>query len=291
MTLRGGKTRAGFTLVEMMVAFAIFMLIISAIYTTWSGIVRGSETGLKAAADTQRSRIAMKAIEEALLTAEMYAENVRYYSFVTDTTTDPNFATLMLTSRLPASFPGSGVFGDQVVRRVGFSVEPSTNGVGNVLVMRQTPYLVQDTDDPYPIYLARDVSLFVLEFWDTQMGDWATEFIVTNQFPKMVRVTLGLGHTARPDEPAEVVTRVVAIPASVITRDMQVPSRAASGPGGRGSSTNGPGQPPIRFPGQGGPGNQRGNQPGNSIFPNPPGRGGAPPGRLPGLPPAPMPRR
>ena len=274
---------SGFTLIELMIAITILMMVMFAIYSSWTAILRSSQVGMKAAADVQRSRIAMKAIEDAFLTAEMFVENVRYYSFVTDTTTDPNFAALSLTARLPESFPGSGLFHDQVVRRVTFTVEPGTNG--HALVMRQTPYLMQETEDPYPITLAQNVSLFVLEFWDTRLNDWATEFIVTNQLPRMVRISLGTGKRNQySDEPTEITTRVVAIPASAITRDMQVPARAN------------PVRPPNLPPNNQRP-NERGNGPGQGgnrggndrlAPPISPGRGGgSPPGRFTAPPPGP----
>ena len=65
-------------------------------------------------------------------------ENIRYYWFMADTSGD--FAALSLVSRLPASFPGSGLFGNQIVRRVSFTVEPGPNGQ-HQLVLRQTPLL------------------------------------------------------------------------------------------------------------------------------------------------------
>ena len=268
----------GFTLIELMVAVGILMMVMFAIYSSWTAILRSSQVGMKAAADAQRSRIGMKCLEDALLTAEMFTENVRYYSFQADTTSDPNLASLSLTARLPASFPGSGLFGDQVVRRVTFTVEAGTNG--NVLMMRQTPYLMQATEDPYPIPLAQNVTLFVMEFWDTRLNEWATEFVVTNQLPRMIRVSLGTGKRgAYSDEPTEISTRVVAIPGSAITRDMQAPIRPGVPGGGGGGRPGGGNLPPG--PGQGGrnvpPGQGGRNPPGlapGGNLPIQPGRGG-----------------
>ena len=100
-----------------------------------------------------------------------------------------------MVSRLPASFPGVGRYGDQVVRRVSFATQPGKDG-GHELVMSQAPLLL-DTNTPstapYSLVLARDVSLFALDFWDMRKSEWTSEWITTNQFPRLVRISLGLG--------------------------------------------------------------------------------------------------
>ena len=83
-----------------MVAMTIFGMVMVAIYSSWSAILRGSKVGLNAAAEAQRSRIAVRAIRDALTSAQLYIENVRYYWFMADTSGD--FAALSLVSRLPS---------------------------------------------------------------------------------------------------------------------------------------------------------------------------------------------
>jgi hypothetical protein len=117
-------------------------------------------------------------------------------------------------ARLPGDFPGSGLFGDNVMRRITFEVEKDSDGKQN-LVMNQTPLLavVDEQNTPYSITLARDVNVFMLEFWSVQDGEWEVSWLPTNQLPPMVRVTLGSGHSAKnPDVPYELICRTVAIP-------------------------------------------------------------------------------
>ena len=246
--------RRAFTLLEIMIAMTIFTVVLIAIYSSWEAIVRGSKTGLNAAAAAQRSRIAMRAIEDALLTTQVYTENSHYYGFLADTS-DPKFGWLSLTARLPASFPGSGLFGDLTVRRVTFSVEADAEG-SKQLIMTQIPYLLVTNADvtAYPITLAKDVSLFVLEFWDPQLNDWTDELLTTNQIPKMVRVSLGVGQAkAAASRPIEITSRIIAMPSIAVGQAVQQPVRqpGAGGPG----RTN--------FPG--GRGNIGGGNPGNPV--------------------------
>ena len=231
MNAAKNKLKRAFTLLEIMIAMTIFTVVLIAIYSSWMSIVRGSKSGLNAAAAAQRSRIAMRAIEDALLTTQLYTENIRYYNFVAETS-EPKFAWLSLTSRLPGSFPGSGLFGDQVVRRVTFSVEPGADGK-NQLVMTQIPLLVVTNSEvtAYPLTLARDVSLFVLDFWDEQLNGWTGELLTTNVIPKMVRVSLGIGHAGTSSsQPMEVTSRIIAMPSVAVGQDVQQPRRQPVNP-------------------------------------------------------------
>jgi prepilin-type N-terminal cleavage/methylation domain-containing protein len=209
--LSSRKNYSGFTLIEVMVAIAVFMLIMGSVFACWRCVVNGKIIAENAAAAAQRARIGMRTVEDALTTAEISKANIQYYAFLTDTS--GQFASVSMAARPPADFPGSGLFGDNVMRRVTFDVE-NVGGMNN-LVMNQSPLLeaLNDQNTPYPITLARDVSVFMLEFWSEQDGEWATALEVTNAFPPMIRVTLGVGHPAnRSDVPYDLIVRVIAMP-------------------------------------------------------------------------------
>src|SRR5262245_57460188 len=98
-----------FTLIEVLLAIAILALIVGAIYSSWMAIVKATRTGQRAAVEAQRSRMAMRTIEDALSAARMFAASQEYYSFVAENGSD---ATLSFVARLAKSFPRSGKFGD-----------------------------------------------------------------------------------------------------------------------------------------------------------------------------------
>ncbi len=202
-----------FTLVEIMVAIFVFMLVMGSIMACWKAIVSGTQTGETAAAMAQRARTSMRAVEDSLNNLEISKPNIRYYSFIADTS-DPQFASVSFAARLPASFLGSDYFGDQVMRRVIFDVEKDANNQLN-LVMNQYPLLAIPSDQhpPKSIVLARDVSAFVLEFWSPKEDDWLADFTKTDEVPPMIRITLGTGHSPHdPKLPFEVIQRVVVPP-------------------------------------------------------------------------------
>jgi hypothetical protein len=205
------RDNAAFTMLEIIVSITVFSFILISVLGCWKCVVSGKMISEDAAAAAQRSRIGIKTVVDALTCTELDVANYRHYGFVTDTS--GKFASLSLAARLPLDFPGSGLFGDNVMRRVTFNVEKDTDGKLN-LIMYQSPLLaiLDDQNTPYPITLARDVTDFGLEFWDPQQMDWGVDWLLTNALPQMVRVTLGCGHSAsNPDVPYNRVCRTVVL--------------------------------------------------------------------------------
>jgi prepilin-type N-terminal cleavage/methylation domain-containing protein len=212
----------GFTLIEIMVAIGVLGSLMVAIFASWQAIMKSSQIGITASVEAHRNRIAVRAINDALASAVMHELNLPYYAFVTDTSGD--FSAFSLVSHLPESFPGSGLFHDQPVRRVTFSVEP-TNSV-NQLILRQNPILapLEQGQEPYPLILAKQVGQFKLEFFDMRAGEWLPEWINTNQLPAMVRFNLGF---TRPDskevDEGRIIERIVHIPGQTVQAAWQRP--------------------------------------------------------------------
>ena len=210
-----------FTLMEIMIAIAMLALVLAAIYSTWTTILKASKVGLEAAAQVQRERIATRTIEQALSATRSFAADYRHYAFMAD---NGENATLSFVARLPQSFPRSGRFGDFSVRRVTFSLENAPES-GRQLVLRQTPILMDLDDDEqqHPVVLARDVKEFKFEFLDLQKQDWVDDWFQSNQLPKLVRFRLHFGSSdpTRSHVESEI-TRVVALPSIMVPANVQM---------------------------------------------------------------------
>ena len=98
MTAGAAHKPRGLTIIEIMVAMAIFVMIVAAVYSSWMAIVRGAVSGRKAAAAVQRSRIAVRTLEDALTSVRAFASDVQYYSFVGENGDD---ASLSFVAKLP----------------------------------------------------------------------------------------------------------------------------------------------------------------------------------------------
>jgi len=242
------RPQRAFTLVEVLLATAILAMVITAIYSSWVAILRSSKVGLNAAAEAQRTRVALRAIGEALSSAQLFLANIHYYWFYADTSRD--FAELSFVARLPASFPGSGMFGEQTLRRVSFSVEAGANGK-NQLLLRQTPLLEAPEADakPYTIVLAPYVNLFALEFLDTNRFEWVPEWPYTNRMPKMARVAVSFGDKpSGRGNPEDVAIQTVLLSSMGIPPQVQFPSGRFGGVPVRPGT---PGVSPLPVPGVG----------------------------------------
>jgi general secretion pathway protein J len=225
-----GGTRA-FTLMEIMLALAILGMIVASIFSSWMAIVRGAETGKKAAAAVQRSRIAVRTLQDALMCARSFEANPDYYTFEAKNGSD---ATLSFVSCLPQSFPRSGRFGEFDVRRVTFSLEPGPD-YGRQLVLRQRPVLMEWNIDEkeHPIVLARNVKAFEMEFWDDKKHEWLDEWTETNKLPWMVAIKLrwssANANSFQSSQGDQGITNVVALVAGTVRSTWQAPVQNRGG--------------------------------------------------------------
>ncbi len=220
--------------------------------------MKGSKVALDVAAASQRARITMSALHDSLLCACLYNENARYYAFIADV--DGDYSSVSFVARLPKTFPRSGKFGDLDLRRLNFTVEDGPDSKKQ-LVLRQSPILMDPDKDEQetPLVLARDVNKFVLEYLNTQTGDWVTEWGATNQLPKMMKITLELGHLDQfSSKPQETVFSTLVLPAQGVRREWQIPQFAGAVPPPGGVTNSQPNNP--RGPGAPG-GNPAGVQP------------------------------
>jgi type II secretion system protein J len=242
-----------FTLIEIMVAMAIFAMLIAAVYSTWMVILKSKQVADAAGARAQRERIAIRTLEDSLTCIQSFQASMGYYMF---NVTNGDQPALSFVARLPDIFPRSGKF-DSNLRRLTFSVEPGADSERD-LVLRQNPILMeQDADEQQiPLVLARNVKDFVIECWDTNALDWVDGWDSTNSLPPMVRVTLTLALDNKNDKydsaaPVIAITREIAMPSSTLPQIAQTGSPngggAVANPAIGGATQN---QPPGANPSQ-----------------------------------------
>lgn len=215
------SSRIGFTILELMLSIGIFALILTAVYSIWVAILKGTRAGQKAAAEVQRARVALRTLEDAFNSTEFFQANMKYYYFYADTSGD--FASVSLVARLPDGFLGSEQYQQlqQKVRRVTFEVTSGKDGTHD-LMLTQAPILLPDTSAnsayaPYTTTLAKDVTFFQLLFFDPLKAEWLQEWTKTNQLPKIVQIALGLGRSANNSgKPSELVYSLVSLPSDTI---------------------------------------------------------------------------
>lgn len=222
--------RRGFTMIEILVAFAIFGMVIMAIYATWTLIIKSAKIGQEAAAQLQRERVAVRTIKEALASVMSFQADQPNYAFLAE---NDNNGYLSFVARLPEMFPRSSrlAFDGFDVRRVSFAVEQGNN-YERQLVLRQTPLLKELNSDEkdFPFVVAKGVNKMEFEFWDLRKSDWVTEWTRTNELPRMIKFKLEF-ERKNPSQPyapgvKEEIVEVAALPS------VMVPGNAQGNPAG-----------------------------------------------------------
>ena len=228
------SSRRAFTLIEVMIAIAILGMVVAAIYATWRAILGATKASQTAAAEVQRSRVAMRCLEESLTFTTMFVANARYYWFDAQNGSD---AYLSFVAHLPKDFPRSGRFEGFPVRRLQFSMQAGSEG-GRELVLRQSLIMREFDEDErnFPLVLMKNVKRFEMEFWDTRKNDWKDEWTETNQLPKLIRIAITTENPKNPFAPGEEYTRIIS-PAAVAVQ-------AAWQGGGQGRPPGAPPPPP-----------------------------------------------
>jgi len=226
-----------YTLLEVMVALALFTMIVATIYSAWILILKSSAMAQKVAARAQRERIAIRTIESALICSESFQASLKYYSFVVDNSGDET--TLSFTARVPDTFPRNSKFGDANLRRLNFSVvSGGSEEQGKSLVLRQNFLLspMDDTEKQFPLVLASGVKTFAVDCWDTNQTEWVQEWKDTNAIPPLIRIRLQMeSPPGAPPDAALTVVRLVAMPSQMMPGSLQVPNGEGAGaPGGAG---------------------------------------------------------
>jgi general secretion pathway protein J len=226
----------GFTIIELITAMIIFSMVVAAIFSTYMTVTNGAVAANRAAAAAQRSRVALRSLEEALGAARSFTADSQYYIFDAENGTEPY---LSFVASLSPSFPRSGRFPGFDVRRVTFAVESGPDW-GKRLVLRQNPMLMDLTDDEqnFPLVLANDVRKFEMQFWDKKKTDWLDEWTETNQLPQMVKFTVQFGGGDPQSPPQEEITRIVALPSVAVQPQWQAPGAIGLSPIGVNPNNN-----------------------------------------------------
>ena len=268
---RARQSYRAFTLIEIMVAIAVFTMVMGAIYASWMLLVHATKLSKDVAAQAQRQRISLRTIEDSLMAVQSFQASPQYYSFLVENGDTPE---LDFTALVPDVFPRNGKFlnpntgRDFNLRRLSFTLQAAPNGFNGEknLVLRQTPVLMDMDEDEqnYPLVLAQNVRKFTIECWDTNKLEWADEWDNTNAIPSLLRVSLVMGaNTSAGDNAPDItITRLFSLPSGTMP---------AAAQNGSGAGPGGPGGPQIQIPGAS-PGGSQFNQAPVQVNPYNPSR-------------------
>ncbi|MDE2715299.1 MAG: prepilin-type N-terminal cleavage/methylation domain-containing protein, partial [Verrucomicrobiota bacterium] len=116
------QSRAGFTLPEVLVAVAILAMVMTMVFGVFGSLLTATRSGVETADSTQRERIALRALADALAGTSWYRQHGPG-QFVAGQGGE-GFSQLELVTRVPPGFWGSRTLSQSPLRRVRFIVEP-----------------------------------------------------------------------------------------------------------------------------------------------------------------------
>ena len=194
--MRARSRHNGFTLPEVLVAVTILSLVILMIYASWAALLRAAESGAVAAEHTQRERVAIQVIKEALAGASWYENRAEG---PLELETDEPFSRLKIITRVPPGFWGGRALEGVPLRRIEFIAEPVSSGESRQLVMEQQSLLAEvASGQVHRTVLLPKVEEFSIKVQagrPTNPGQWESVWGLTNGapggLPARARVSLG----------------------------------------------------------------------------------------------------
>ncbi len=183
-------SRAGFTLPEVLVAVAILALVMTLIFGVFGSLLTATRSGAEAADNTQRERMALRALADALAGTSWYRQRGPG-QFVAGQGAE-GFSQLELVTRVPPGFWGNRALGNSPLRRVQFIVEPAPDG-GHQLVLKQEAVLA-DTNSftrMHRTVLLPKVTQFLINLRPHGAdAQWQPAWDSTHALPRLARVEL-----------------------------------------------------------------------------------------------------
>ena len=232
----------GFTLVEVLVALAVFVAIMAIVIGAFQSVLQGWERGRRMVDGLHRGEYVMEQLVDALHSAMAYgaARQARAYSYEVDNNggAQAPAGTLSWVTTSSALLPPRSWL-EKVPHRLAISIEPQADGQPT-LTVRAWPYLADtNTVDFTPIFRAPDVCGFACQVFNYEQQQWSDDWAASNALPAQVQLTLYI--QVESNGPPLVLQRLVEIPLGVTNEqqntriDMFPPPASASGGGGRGS--------------------------------------------------------
>ena len=192
------RSKAGFTLPEVLVAVAILALVMTMVFGVFGSLLTATRSGAEAADNTHRERIALRALADALAGSSWYPQRGPG-QFIAGQGTE-GFSQLELVTRVPPDFWGNRALGNSPLRRVQFIVEPTPDG-GHQLVLKQEAMLA-DTNSLTRMHrtvLLPKVTQFLINLRPHGAdAQWQPVWNSTNALPRLARVKLASHEHQKP---------------------------------------------------------------------------------------------
>ena len=204
-----GADRAGFTLVELMLAITILAVVITAVYTTFTTSLNAWKRSIGVSDALQRQRIVMDTLNELTKSMVFVTSRPGLYAFQTD----HNAVTGDMISFITASdvlLPPTEALAAGM-RRVTISMQRDESG-WPYLALQNAPALESSEEEEGPLHaLSADVSGFAIRYRDPRTGVWQDRWEEAALIPSAIEYTIAFGGLDGRTPPI-IMTRAVDLP-------------------------------------------------------------------------------
>lgn len=245
---RAGK-RAGFTLVELLVALAVAAIAIAIVWQSFAAITRAWRRSIDVTDDVRHGDFVIDQLVSALRSAAYFPIRSDRYGFWLENRGDRDTISWVTSSTafIPPDSPLA-----LGLRRIMVNIEPNDDG-NDAFTVRAFPHLADELDknDAVTWPISTRVQGMNVRVWNPEDERWDEEWEDTNRIPGLVEVTLYMKPTDRYEPPMKI-ARLVQIPLGPLTTSTAPVATGQPGTGG-----GGPGnaeQPANRPPAQQGEG-------------------------------------
>lgn len=203
------KHRAGFTLLEIMLAVTILGIVIAAVFATWNSGLNAWKRSSNVSENFQRERIVMATLTD-LTKSLVYAPSATSLYDVTYNHDAANGDTVSFVTASDLLLPPAEALAAGM-RRVTIGLQRDQYGRPYLGIANAAALLAESAPGAEMHVLSADVCGFAVRFRDPRDGSWKDKWEEQNLMPSALEYTLGFGANDGRTPPA-IVTRCVELP-------------------------------------------------------------------------------
>src|SRR5579859_5779186 len=187
------RTRAGFTLLEVLLAVTILGILISAVYSTWSAALNGWRRGSDASEVFQRQRIVMETLKELTQSLVFFSASPTLYTVIGTKTSGLGDSVSFVTAS--DSFLPPSEASEAGLRRVTISMEQDPYRRTYLAIVNQLALRPDDTsgEQPQAHVISMDVSGFAIRYRNARDGTWNDKWDDPSVPPSALEFTVAFG--------------------------------------------------------------------------------------------------
>ena len=214
-------SRAGFTLIEIMVSLTIMVTAVSIVWLSFSNVIHATQKGEKMLDQLHHGDFVMEQLVSAFRSAAYFNNKPKQFEFWLEDETSGSFDADIVSwvTSSSAFIPPRNPLANQL-HRIFVSIEKGEDGE-NALGVSAYPYIVDledpDVEEVEPWIISSKIRGFNCRVYVEDEEDWDDEWEYDNSIPQFVELTLFVEPINEDDDPIAI-TRMVELPMGVLAK-------------------------------------------------------------------------